>query len=207
MRRSFAAPMLAPGRSAHLRKSPATGAECARSMPGRDHLANGSADAGLQAPAAEKQVRKERQEAAVDLGRCVHVLEPTVTSSDRRLDASCAANCGGVRNSPTTNKRRAAARASVLSSVCAVPARRSSGPRTTSHRWSGRRTIFVPFPDDHGGRFARRPDDRPDDLRAHTSAAAVYVSGRRDPSAEGFLAPSRCRIPPRSTTVRRSCSG
>jgi len=53
--------------------SPAMAAQCARAMSGRDDLAHRIADAGLQAAAAEQQVRDERQEPSVDDGGgCVH---------------------------------------------------------------------------------------------------------------------------------------
>ena len=59
-----------------------------------------------EAAAAEHKIRHEGQEAPVDLGRCVHAREPTVSCDDRRLGAGRAANCGGVRSSTTKRCRR-----------------------------------------------------------------------------------------------------
>jgi hypothetical protein len=80
----------------------AIAAQCARPMVRRDDLAHGRADAGLQAAAAEQQVRDERQEPAVDcLGeRCLHA---------RRLGAPSAgvlwrgAQFGGERGESCRN--------------------------------------------------------------------------------------------------------
>ena len=66
---------------------------------------------GKQDPAEDRLLARThracgQQEAAVDLGRCVHAPELTVASNDRRLGAGRTANCGGVRSSTTRRCRR-----------------------------------------------------------------------------------------------------